>query len=455
MAERRTLARDLGVSHAAAIVVGTIIGSGIFLVPSEMMQAAGSAPLVYLAWIVGGILSFFGVLTYAELAASRPEAGGEYVYVRDGYGPLAGFLYAWTWCFIAKPASIASITTALVRILGTFPAFTFLSQRSSQAWSLSWGQIFAIAATLLITLLNYVGVKKAGDFQLVFTLLKIAMIVVIVAVCFSYGGGSLGHFKEAFTGAKGGLSGFMVALVAALWAYDGWNDLTMVSGEVKDPARNLPIALIFGVGTVAVLYLSVNAAIQYVLPAAAVAASPRPAADAVSIVLGSAGARLVAAGMALSMLVTLNGTIMSGARVPYAVARDGYFFQVLGNVHPRFRTPAVALLVQAGLAIVLLVLGGSFRQFFSLAIFAEWLFYMIAASTVFIFRRHPAQHRSTYKTWGYPVVPALFILASALLLYFTFTANLLYSTWGTALILSGIPVFYAFAAYRRRHPELH
>ncbi len=438
-------------------MVGTIIGSGIFLVPSEMMQAVGSAPLVYLVWIVGGLLSFFGVLTYAELAALKPEAGGEYVYVRDGYGPLAGFLYAWTWCFIAKPASIASITTALVRILGTFPAFRFLSEALPGHPAFTWGQIFAVVATLLITLLNYLGVKKAGDFQLVFTILKIVMIVIIVAVGFSYGGGTLSHFREEFTGAKGGIAGFMAALVAALWAYDGWNDLTMVSGEVKNPQRNLPIALIFGVGTVALLYLSVNAAIQYVLPAAAIAASPRPASDAVSLVLGSAGAKLVAAGMAVSMMVTLNGTIMSGARVPYAVARDGYFFRSLGNVHPRFRTPAVALLVQAGLAIILLLLGGSFRQFFSLAIFAEWLFYMIAASTIFIFRRQGQKSsqptQSTYRTWGYPFVPGLFIAASSVLLYFTFTENLRYSAWGTVLILAGIPVFYCFSFYRQRHPD--
>jgi basic amino acid/polyamine antiporter, APA family len=448
----RELARDLGVSHAGAIVVGTIIGSGIFLVPQEMMQAVGSAPLVYLAWIVGGLLSFFGVLTYAELAALKPQAGGEYVYVRDGYGPLAGFLYAWTWCFIAKPASIASITTALVRILGTFSVFAFLSHSISNQSPLTWGQIFAIVATLLITLLNYLGVKKAGDFQLVFTFLKIAMILVIVAVGFSYGHGALAHFHEEFTGAKGGFAGFMAALVAALWAYDGWNDLTMVSGEVKNPERNLPRALIFGVGTVAALYLSVNAAIQYVLPAAAIAASPRPASDAVSLVIGPAGAGLVAAGMALSMLVTLNGTIMSGARVPFAVARDGYFFPALGQVHARFRTPAVALAVQAGLAILLLLLGGSFRQFFSLAIFAEWLFYMIAASTIFIFRRSKVT-QSTYRTWGYPVVPALFILASAVLLYYTFTENLRYSIWGTLLILAGIPVFYAFSSLRSRQPN--
>src|SRR5258708_17230580 len=339
MPAERTLARDLGVSHAGAIVVGTIIGSGIFLVPQEMMQAVGSAPLVYLAWIVGGLLSFFGVLTYAELAALKPQAGGEYVYVRDGYGPLAGFLYAWTWCFIAKPASIASITTALVRILGTFPVFGFLSHAISSQSQLTWGQIFAVVATLLITLLNYLGVKKAGDFQLVFTLLKIAMILVIVAVGLSYSHGSLAHFKERFTGAKGGFAGFMAALVAALWAYDGWNDLTMVSGEVKDPERNLPRALIFGVGTVAALYLLVNAAIQYVMPAAAIAASPRPASDAVSLVIGPAVAGPAAAGPGASHAGAATGDRTTPGHARFFSAPDGDF---LSRARPRHARPASA-----------------------------------------------------------------------------------------------------------------
>src|ERR1700733_11267360 len=172
------LARDLGVSHAGAIVVGTIIGSGIFLVPAEMMQAVGSAKLVYLAWLVGGLLSFFGALTYAELGSMKPQAGGEYVYVRDGYGPLAGFLYAWTWFLIAKPASIATVTTGLVRILETFPAFAFFSNPAlRQPFILTYGQLVAIAATILISWLNYVGVKRAGEFQFLFTLLKVAIIL--------------------------------------------------------------------------------------------------------------------------------------------------------------------------------------------------------------------------------------------------------------------------------------
>jgi APA family basic amino acid/polyamine antiporter len=455
---RPELSRDLGVSHASAVVVGTIIGSGIFLVPAEMMQAVGSAKLVYLAWLVGGLLSFFGALTYAELGAMKPQAGGEYVYVRDAYGPLGGFLYGWTWFVIAKPATVATVTTGLVRILGTFPVFSFFSDGIfsanifSHPFVVTWGQLVAIAAAILISLLNYLGVKKAGEFQLVFTVLKVVIILGIVVICFSGAGSATGrgwsNFAGTFAGARGGIAGFMAALVAALWAYDGWNDLNMVAGEVKQPERNIPIALIAGVATVGVLYVLVNAGVQYVLPANVIAASQRPASDAVALVMGRLGASIVSAGMAISMLVTLNGSIMSGARVPFAMARDGYFFRTLAEVHPRFHTPSAALVVQAILSIILLLLGGSFRQLFSLAIFAEWLFYMIAGSTVFVFRwRDPLAVRP-YRVLGYPVVPALFIAVAAVLLYYTFRENWPNSLYGLLVILAGVPVFEWFRRQR-------
>ncbi len=259
---RAELARDLKLSHAGAIVVGTIIGSGIFLVPKEMMLAVGSARIVYLAWAVGGLLSFFGALTYAELGAMKPQAGGEYVYVRDAYGPLAGFLYGWSTFLVAKPASIATITTGLVRTLGTFPVFYFFARPCfsmpgrSHPFSVTYGQLVAIGAVLFITWLNYIGVRKAGEFQFLFTLLKVAIILGIVAVGFSYKGGTWGNFATEFAGAKGGITGFFAALVAALWAYDGWNDLNMVAGEIRNPQRNIPLSLIWGVATVGVaLYL--------------------------------------------------------------------------------------------------------------------------------------------------------------------------------------------------------
>lgn len=435
-------------------MAGTIIGTGIFLVPAEMMQAVGSAKLVYLVWLVGGALSFFGALTYAELGAIRPYAGGEYVYIRDGFGPLPAFLYAWTWFLIAKPASIASVTAGLVRVLGNFAIFGFLPRPvvATGSFTLTWGQLVAIGATVLISAVNYIGVRKAGNFQLFLTTLKVVMIVLIILAGFSAATGSWSNFGTTFLGAKGGMAGFMAALVAALWAYDGWNDLNMVSGEISNPERNIPIALIAGVAIVAVLYIGVNGAVQYVMSASAVAGAPVPASAATQIAIGRWGGLLVSAGMAISVLVTLNGTIMSGGRIPFAVARDGYFFKALAEVHPRFHTPALAIVVQAIMAIILLLVGGAFKDLFSLAIFAEWLFYMVAASTIFVFRVREPDVPRPYRTWGYPVLPALFILAAAVLLYYTFTDNLRNSFWGSVVILAGIPLYFYFAAKRKSLP---
>src|ERR1044071_300966 len=210
------LARDLGISHTTAVVVGTIIGSGIFLVPAEMMQAVGSVKLVYLAWAVGGVLSFFGAMAYAELGAMKPEAGGEYVYLRDSFGPLAGFLDAWTWFLVSKPASIATLSSGIVRVLGNFSAFAFFShQVAAIHYGLTYGHLVAIGATVLISALNYIGIRRAGEFQLIFTILKVLIILVIVAACFSYSGGTFANFSGEYSGAVGGVTGFMAAMVAA------------------------------------------------------------------------------------------------------------------------------------------------------------------------------------------------------------------------------------------------
>ena len=445
------LARDLKVSHAAAIVVGTIIGSGIFLVPSEMMQAVGSAGLVYLAWIVGGLLSFFGAVTYAELGAMKPYAGGEYVYVRDGYGPLGGFLYGWTYFLIAKPGSLATIVAGFVRIIGEFKPMAFLSQPIlTKPVTINYGHLVAIGAIAAITFINYIGVKRAGEFQLFFTVLKVAMIACIIVGGFTYLHGTWGNFRTVYAAATGGFAGFMTALIAALWAYDGWNLVTTVSAEMRNPQKSLPIALIAGVAIVAALYMGVNAAVQYVMPAVGIAGSPRPASQAMLLAWGAFGAGLVSAGMALSMLVTLNGSTLTGARIPFALSRDGYFFHGLAKIHPRFHTPSTALVVQAILASLLVLFVGTFQQLFSLTLFAEWLFYMLAAASVFIFRVTEPNATRPYKVWGYPIVPALFIAASAILLYYTFMANWKNSLVGVAVIAAGIPVFYFFL--RRNRP---
>ncbi len=439
------LPRVLNVWHATAIVVGTIIGSGIFLVPHEMMRAVGSGRMVYLAWIVGGILTLFGAMTYAELGGMMPQAGGEYVFLRNAYGDLPAFLYMWTWFAVAKPASIATITVGLARTLGVFPAFSWLDGVVLQGPLLiRWSQLFAISMAWLITGLNYLGIKKAGDFQLFFTWLKVALILVITGFCFASAHGSLANFHTGFPHAQGGLRGFMVALIASLWAYDGWNDLTMVAGEVKRPERSLPIALIAGVGVVGVLYMGTNAAIQYILPANTIAQAARPAVAAMSVVSGHWGASLVSVAMALSILVGLNGTTMSGARVPFAAARDRLFPARMAHIHPRFQSPSTSLVVQALLSTLLLLCVGRFQQLFELAIFSEWLFYMITATTVFVYRKRIPAPERPFSSWGYPVLPVVFILAAAVLLYYSFASNVRSSLVGSAIILAGLPVYFFF-----------
>jgi APA family basic amino acid/polyamine antiporter len=449
LAKTQDLPRVLGTSHATAIVVGTLIGSGIFLVPYEMMRATGSSGLVYLAWITGGLLSLFGAMTYAELSSIMPYTGGEYVYLRGAYGDLMGFLYMWTWFAVAKPASIASVTMGLARTLAIFHAFAWLDHTAFRVpFSVAWGQIFAIAITWLITGLNYLGIKKAGDFQLIFTWLKGILILVIAGFCFA-AAGHWSNFRTVYAHAHGGFSGFMIALIAALWAYDGWNDLTMVSGEVRNPQRSLPIALIAGLGIVGVLYMATNAAIQYILPAAQIAASPRPAVAALGAITGPWGAALVSGVMALSIFVTLNGTVMSGARIPFAAARDGLFFRRMGDIHPRFQSPSTSLIVQALLTTCLLFAVGHFQQLFELAIFSEWLFYMITSTTIFYYRRK-LPNATTYRVWGYPAVPMLFVVAAAVLLYYSYIENLKSSIIGTIIILIGIPLYLVFRS--RPHP---
>ncbi len=294
-----------------------------------------------------------------------------------------------------------------------------------------------------MTGLNYLGIRKAGDFQLVFTWLKGVLILVIAGFCFASLSGHWGNFGTHFLGAHGGFGGFMIALIAALWAYDGWNDLTMVAGEVRNPERSLPIALIAGLGIVGVLYMATNAAIQYILPAATIAASPRPAVTALGAIVGPWGAGLVSIAMAVSIFVTLNGTIMSGARVPYAAARDGLFFRRMADISPRFASPSTSLLVQALLTTGLLLAVGRFQQLFELAIFAEWLFYMITATTIFSYRRRD-RGAAVFHVWGYPVIPALFVGAAAVLLVYSYAENLNNSLIGTGIILLGVPLFLLF-----------
>jgi basic amino acid/polyamine antiporter, APA family len=442
---RSELPRVLNASHATSIVVGIIVGSGIFLVPREMMAAVGSSAMVYVVWIVGGLLSLFGAMTYAEIAAARPKYGGEYAFLREAYGDLTAFVFMWTQVMIAKPSSIASIASGVVRVLGNFKAFSFISKPFLP--QIEYGQLVAIAFVWLITGLNILGTRKAGNTQRVLMGLKVAMVLTVVGLCIFAGHGTAANFSTHFQGARGGFAGFMVALIAALWAYDGWSDVTHTAGEIQNPQRSLPLALVGGVAIVGVLYMLTNAAIQYVLPANVIAHADRPAVDAILLSAGPAAAWLFSVGLAISYGSTFIGSSLTGARIPFAAARDGLFFKWLAFVHPRFRTPSHALVLQAMISSVLLLLIKTFQGLFSLAIFSEWLFYSAVTASVFVFRhRETAEQRANrpFTVPGYPVVPALFVLAAAVLLVFSIVDQPRNSLIGSGIILLGIPLFKVF-----------
>ncbi len=447
------LPRVLSASNAMAIVVGIIIGSGIFLVPREMMAAVGSSGMVYAVWIAGGLLSLFGAMSYAEVAAMKPRVGGEYAFLLDAYGPMTAFLYTWTWTTIAKPATIATIAAGLMRVLGTFSALSFLTREAFL--HLLWSQVLAIAATWLITGLNIVSTLESANVQTVLTWLKVLMILIIAGFCFtSLKHGSWHNFATGFTGARGGFAGFMIALTAALWAYDGWSDVTQMAGEVKNPQRSLPLALVGGVAIVGALYMLTNAAVQYILPAAAIAGAERPAADALRLVAGNLGAALVSVGMAVSIAATFVGSSLSGARVPFAAARDRLFPSVLARIHPLFQTPWASLVMQAAISSLLLLAIGKFQALFSLAIFSEWAFYALTAATVFVFRVREPETPRPYRVTGYPMVPALFIAAALVLLVFSFMDQPRNSIAGAIVILCGVPLHLWFQHRAARDIEV-
>ncbi|MBN9659661.1 MAG: amino acid permease [Acidobacteria bacterium] len=440
------LRRDLGLWGAASIVVGTVIGSGIFLVPKTMIQQVGDPWMLFAVWIFGGVLSLAGALTYAELAAMLPEAGGEYNYLREAYGPFWGFLYGWTQMWVAKSGSIATLATGFYLYLANFrpelavTAFVIPLPLGENFAPLEvrTGQLFAIGLILALAVLNWFGVKVGGGVQIGVTILKVALIGGIIGVgCFGSAGPNAGG---AFAGATGGAAGFFAALVAALWAYDGWNNVSMVSSEVKNPQRNLPLALIYGTFAVVAIYLATNFAYFHVLNANEVGHSDRVAATMMHRVLGSWGANAVSVAAMVSIFAALNGSILTGSRVPYALARDGYFFRRFASVNEQHRTPGFSIIALSAWSCVLL-LSGRYDQLLSLVIFPSWILYGMATAAVIVLRRkRPDLHRP-YRTLGYPVVPVLFVLVAVLLLYFTLRNSPRESILGLVLIAAGFPFY--------------
>jgi APA family basic amino acid/polyamine antiporter len=447
-AERVGLARELGVWASAAIVIGTVIGSGIFLVPKTMILRVGSPEMVFAVWVFGGVLSLFGALTYAELAAALPEAGGEYVYLREAYGPFWGFVYGWTQLLVAKSASIATLATGFFYYLANFrPELDTVIATvpghlgpNGGPLEIRSGQMLAMAVILLLAWLNYFGVKVGGDVQVGVTVVKIAAILAIVIVGVSSGTRASVHASHAVP-ATGGFLGFSAALVAALWAYDGWNNVSMVASEIRNPARNLPVALIGGIICVIAIYLLANVAYFLVLTPVEVASSDRVAAEMMRHVLGGPGAGAVSLAAMISIFAALNGSILSGSRVPYAMARDGLFFRSVASVHPVHRTPSVSIWALSIWA-ALLVLSGRYEQLFTLVIFASWILYGMAAASVIVLRyRRPGLPRP-YRVLGYPLVPLAFVLVAILLLGSTLVESPRESILGLVLIVAGIPCYF-------------
>lgn len=444
------LLRRLGAWETASVVVGTIIGSGIFLVPSTMVTEVGSPSMVLLVFVFGGLLSLGGSLTYAELGAAMPQAGGEYVYLREAYGKLWSFLYGWTQFWVAKSGSIAALATAFSLYLANFwPALNtpFLAvplslSKSGTTLGVSYGQILAIGLIAGLAWVNCFGVKASGRLQTGVTTLKILLILALVGLAAVLGGGSLEHLHSSVTH-TGGLQGFFAALVAALWAYDGWNSLTMISGEVRNPHRNIPRALIWGVLTVIAIYALTNLAYFYVLPAEDVAATDRVASEAARRFLGQAGGDAIAFAAMISILASLNGSILSGGRVPYAMARDGLFFGPLARVHPTHRSPNHSILAVSSWAAVL-VLSGRYEELYTYVIFASWILYAMTAASVFVLRAKRPELPRPYRVIGYPLVPLLFILTAVSLVLMTLLNSPRGSLTGLALIFSGIPFYLAW-----------
>jgi amino acid transporter len=450
MKEPPTLIRGLGLVGSGAIVAGTVIGTGIFLVPSSIAAHVGSVGLVFAVWVVGGLLSLAGALSYAELGAALPEAGGEYVYLRRAYGPLWGFLYGWEQFVIGKTGSIATIATAFAVFLGYFFGALDEPLVGAGRWSLTGAQMISLGAIIGLTVINYLGIIVGGAVQVIFTALKIAAILGLVVLGFALGDGRWSNFTPFFSAPAGGtLSAFGVALVAALWAYDGWNNLSMVGGEVRHPERNIPRALIFGVLLVAGVYMLANAVYFYLLPLEAVKNSPRVAQDAARSFLGEWGGVAITLGALISTFATLNAAILSGARVPYAMARDRLFFRHMADVHPVHRSPAKALLLQAVISCLIVATLGSFERSFTYTIFGLWIFYGMTTAGVFVLRRKEPNLPRPYRTLGYPWVPGIFVVVAAIFCLNILITNPKDTGLGLLFLTLGLPFYWLWS---RRGP---
>jgi amino acid transporter len=430
------LARRLGLWSAVAVVIGTTIGSGIFRTPASVAQRIEDAPLFFLAWVAGGLVALAGALTFAELAAAFPRSGGIYVFIREAFGPLPAFLFGWAELWIIRPGAFGAIgitaSAYTLRTLGIDPA-TGIAGLPLRA-----EQLLGAAYILIVAAVNYRGIHRGAVLQNVSTALKVAALAALVLLGAALGSGVP---EVAAQRAPVAASPFLLAMVAILWAYDGWADLSFIGGEVRDPGRTLPRALLVGTGAVVLLYLAANAVYLYLIPMARMGAAELVAADVAALVIGPAGVAMVAGAIAVSTFGTLNGSMMTAPRIFFAMAEDGLFPRAIARVDPVTRAPTGAIVLTTALGVVFI----SIRTFTELAeqfVIGIWPFYALAVAAVLALRRRRPDLERPYRAWGYPAAPVLFLFGSLVLL-----GNYLVTEPGAfaldvGLILAGVPVYW-------------
>jgi APA family basic amino acid/polyamine antiporter len=440
------LIRGLGLRSAAAIVIGDMIGTGVFLVTSDMARAVGSISLVFAAWIIGGLIVLFGAFCYAELGAAFPKAGGNYVYLNRGLGPLWGFLFGWMSSFLDRPVAMATLAAGFLRFLGfLFPVVAtplFTARFGRYEFGFTAAQPLAALVVIAATAVNYLSVRFGGSIQVLLTSLKMGAILLIVVAGVLFGTQeSIRMAPSVAPFGLGVIGAVLTALVPVMWAFNGFNDLGDLGEEIEHPEKNIPRAIILGLLTVGGLYLLANVAYFQVLPFSAIAQSQHVASDVVQSFAGSRGARWLTIAMAISALGALHVVVLTGARIPFAMARDGVFFQFAQRIHPTFRTPSGSLIFLGSIGTVL-ALSGTYEELYSLFVFAVWIFFALTAIALLRLRKTEPGLTRPYRARGYPVTPLIFLIAAIAL-----TANLwmvrpVRSSLGLAVILAGIPFYY-------------
>lgn len=428
--EKPELKQALNRFDLTVIVVGSVIGSGIFLTPAGIARYLGSPLLILLVWVVGGLLALSGALTFAELGARMPQAGGVYVFLNRAYGGLFGFLYGWAYFLVVNTGGLAALSIAFATYLGAFVALSPLEIK-----------LVAILGLLFLTLINYFGVKSGGILADVFTVLKVIGIVGVIAVGFWAGDPELLSSGSNIPENQSLGGALALAMVGVLWSYGGWQHATYVAAESKNQVRNLPFALISGTVLVVVIYLLTNVAYMLLLPMEVLAQSERVADVAVSQILGPQGGKFISVAIFISVFGTAGIYTMTAPRIYFAMAKDGVFFKKVAEIHPRYRVPTYAILFQTAWAIVL-ILSGTFYQLITYVAFTDWIFFALTGASIFLFRRRWNNESSYYRTPGYPLTPLFFVLVSAWFVVNTLWSSPLQALAGLAFLALGVPVFF-------------